>query len=93
LDDHVKQVGLEHWRGVLQPVFDEQQMAGGRNRQELGDAFNDSEEDGNNPVWHGLFELETPGRNKRQIGGVQFPHAANTNGRLTRTPQRAANAS
>jgi hypothetical protein len=36
----------------MQPLFSNQQVAGGGNGQEFGNPFNNSEQDNNKPVWH-----------------------------------------
>ena len=53
LNHDVEEVALVH----VQPMFGDEQVAGGGNRQELGDSFHNSKQNYNNPVWHrGLDE-------------------------------------
>src|SRR5260370_32198842 len=48
LDHNLEEVALD----VLQASFDDQEMAGGRDRQELGDSFDDTEQNNGKPIWH-----------------------------------------
>jgi hypothetical protein len=41
----------------VQPMLGNEQVAGGRNRQELGDAFHNPEQNNSNPIWHRAFRL------------------------------------
>ena len=47
LDNYVEEVALPG-----QPIFSDQQMGGRRDGQELGEPFNDSENDYSNPIAH-----------------------------------------
>ena len=49
LDDYVEEVALPR-----QPMFGDQQVGGRRDRQELGESLNDSENDYSNPIVHKL---------------------------------------
>jgi hypothetical protein len=61
LDDDIEQIGLV----TLQPVLREQQMSRRRNRDELGDSFNDPENDGNNPIRHPWDKRKIERENKK----------------------------
>ncbi len=45
---HVEEVALAD----MQPALGNEQVAGGGNGQELGDAFDDPEQNNRNPIWH-----------------------------------------
>ena len=63
LDDDVEQVALVD----VQPALGNEQVAGGRNRQELGDAFHNPEQNNSNPVWHRVVRRQKPPKDKPQM--------------------------
>ena len=68
LDDDVEEVALVD----VQPALGNQQVAGGGNRQELGDPFDDPEQNDGNPVWHRVVRRQTTGEDKPKCGGRYF---------------------
>ena len=70
LDDNVEEVALVDF----QEVFRQQQMAGGRNGNELGDSFDHSQNDNDNPVRHESFGRETGPAGKQEVtrGAIFF---------------------
>ena len=63
LDDDVEEVALVD----VQPALGNEQVAGGRNRQELGDAFHNPEQNNSNPVWHRVVRRQNPAKDKPQM--------------------------
>ena len=61
LDDDVEEIAL-----ARQPMLGDEQMAGGRNGNEFGDPLDDPQNDGDNPVRHGVFRHETGAQGKEE---------------------------
>ena len=64
LDDDVEQVAFFQ----AKRMFGKQEMPGGRNRDELGDAFNDTQQHCGDPVWHRLVKRESSAEDKPENG-------------------------